>query len=337
VIDQAQVVESARRLADDFLFPAASMVDAAATVPVAHLNMLAAHGLYGLTGPIEAGGLGMEGPTAWRTIEELASGCLTTTFVWLQHLGVLKALSQAAPPMREQLAPMCGGRVRAGIALGGVRLEPTLRAELSGGTWIFDGYSPWVTGWGLIDVVHVAARTADDQVLWCLIDAVPTPSITVHHLRLAAVNASSTVTLDFDRFPVPEERITFLFPHSQWLEIDAAGLRTNGSLSLGLTSRCCRLLGPGPFDDDLSELRQDLDRAEPAKLPRLRAEAAGLALRASAAVVTANGSRALMSGQDGERLLREAGFLLVFGSRDAIRSELVGLLQAGPTSGAGPS
>ncbi|HSL27229.1 MAG TPA: acyl-CoA dehydrogenase family protein, partial [Acidimicrobiia bacterium] len=288
--EAAQVIASARRLADELLFPAASMVDAAETVPVGHLNTLAALGFYGLTGPTEAGGLGMEGPAAWRTIEELAGGCLTTTFVWLQHLGVVQALSKAAPHMQERLVPMCGGRVRAGIALGGVRPEPTLRAELSDTGWVLDGYSPWVTGWGLIDVVHVAARTRDDQVLWCLLDAVPAASVAVHHLRLAAVNASSTVTLDFDRFPVPEDRITFIFPYSQWQEIDSMGLRPNGSLSLGLTGRCCRLLGPGYLDDELGQLRQDLDGADPGELPRLRAAAAEMALRAAAAVVTASGS-----------------------------------------------
>ena len=39
------------------------------------------------------------------------------------------------------------------------------------------------------------------------------------------------------------------------------------------------------------------------------------------------GSRAVLAGNHAQRLYREAGFLLVFGSRPAIRDELLGLLR----------
>jgi len=38
-------------------------------------------------------------------------------------------------------------------------------------------------------------------------------------------------------------------------------LRVDGSLALGVTGRCCRLLGPGPLDDELAACRQRLDAA----------------------------------------------------------------------------
>ncbi|WP_158550779.1 hypothetical protein [Geodermatophilus sp. TF02-6] len=46
----------------------------------------------------------------------------------------------------------------------------------------------------------------------------------------------------------------------------------------------------------------------------------------------ATGSRAVLTGSDAERTAREALFLLVFGSRPAIRQALLGRLVGAPVS-----
>ncbi len=288
---------------------------------------MAGAGLYGLTAPVESGGLGLEGPPAWRVIETLAGGCLSTTFVWLQHLSVAFAMSRLDGPLaKELIGPMCAGDVRAGIALGGAGPVPSLLARRDSGGWLLKGDSPWVTGWGLIDLVHVAARSDDDQVVWGLIDASESSSLGIEGLRLASVNASSTVTLRFKDHFLPDDRCTFSLPYPQWQELDAAGLRANGSLALGVIGRCVRMLGSPSAERELERLRDALDTASPGELPALRARASELSVRAAAAVVASEGSRSLLVRQHGQRLLREAGFLLVFGSRPAIKASLVGRL-----------
>jgi alkylation response protein AidB-like acyl-CoA dehydrogenase len=326
----------ARRLADDVLFPVANDVDVSDIVPRSLLDRLAESGLYGLTSPVESGGLGLDGAPAWRVIETLAGGCLATTFVWLQHLSVASALSRLGSPLAEELiGPMCAGKVRAGIALGGARPVPSLLAVRAPGGWLLNGESPWLTGWDLIDLVHVAAR-ADNEVVWGLIDAVGSSSLRVEPLRLAAVNASGTVTVIFEDHFLPDERATFALPYSEWQTIDAANLRTNGSLALGLIGRCLRILGSTlpdkalEWERDLENLRGALDAAPPAEVPDLRARASDFSLRAAAAVLVAEGSRSLLERQDGQRLLREAGFLLVFGSRPAIKASLIERLVGAP-------
>ena len=77
------IVEVARRLADEVLFPAAAATDAAPIVPGGNLDALADAGLYGLSGPVEAGGLDADLETACDVIELLSGGCLTTAFVWV--------------------------------------------------------------------------------------------------------------------------------------------------------------------------------------------------------------------------------------------------------------
>ncbi len=145
---------------------------------------------------------------------------------------------------------------------------------------------------------------------------------------MVAVMASSTVELSFTGHPVPAGRVTATLPLAQWRSQDAAGLRSNGSLALGLAARCGELIGPGPLDEQLSGCRTALDSADPASMPAARAAACELALRATAALVVSQGSTAILADQDAQRLAREALFLLVFGSRPPIKQALAGLLTA---------
>jgi len=71
----AAAVEVARRVAEEVLFPAAIAVDRADAVPVAHLGALAEAGLYGVAGPVEAGGADLGLPAFCSVVEALAGGC----------------------------------------------------------------------------------------------------------------------------------------------------------------------------------------------------------------------------------------------------------------------
>jgi alkylation response protein AidB-like acyl-CoA dehydrogenase len=320
------VLARARVLADELLFPAAPAVDAVGAVPRAHLEALAAAGLYGLTGPEDAGGLGADAATAAAVIEALAGGDLATTFIWLQHLGVVGALAHGPVDLRREfLADLCAGRRRAGVALqAATRPGPgAVRVHRDGGTLVLDGAAPWVTGWGHVDVLLMAARDDADGVRFVLIDAAPGPTLTATPQRMVAVTASATVELQLHGHRVPAGRLVRSVPLTELRAGDAAGLRPNGSLALGLVARCARLLGPSPLDGELVAVRTRLDTAGPGELPAARAAASALAHRATGLLVASTGSRAVLAGAHAQRLAREALFLLVFGSRPAIKQALV--------------
>jgi alkylation response protein AidB-like acyl-CoA dehydrogenase len=133
-VSDEPVVQHARRLADELLFPAALQVDGADAVPRSHLDRLAADGLYGLSGPRASGGLAAGRATASRVTEELAGGCLATTFVWLQHQGVVRRLADSGDADHDRWLPaLCRGELRAGVAVAGVRPGPEpLRATRDG-------------------------------------------------------------------------------------------------------------------------------------------------------------------------------------------------------------
>lgn len=329
------VVARAASIADEVLFPAAPDVDAAGQIPPGHLDLLAAEGFYALAGPPDLGGLGT-GQAAIGTVTEiLAGGCLATAFVWLQHHRAVRAAAAAPAALREQwLEPLCRGEHRAGLALGGgLPGPPRLRARRVAGGYLLDGTSPWVTGWGMIDTLYLAARDDQDNVVTALLTARAGPTLAAEPLRLVAVTASATAQLAFDGHFLPGDRVLGTCPHRDWLARDTLGLRGNGSLSLGVAARCARLVGPGPLDAQLRACREALDAAGPDEMPAARAAASELALRAAAALVTVSGSQAILAGQHAQRLAREALFLLVFGSRPAIKERLHGLLTTPPARG----
>jgi hypothetical protein len=229
--------------------------------------------------------------------------------------------------VREWVPRLASGDVRSTVAFAGLLPEPKLRARADGESWVVDGVAPWVSGWGLTDVIHLAARTPEDDVVWLLAET-SSPSFRAEPHRLLGMNASATVTLHVDGLRVDADRMTSRFPWSEWPARDAAGLRTNGSMALGVAERCCRLLGSAVLDEELRNVHELLDGADVDLLPGARAAACAFAVQAAAALVAHRGSGAVERGTDSERLVREATTLLVFGSRPAIRAELLRFLNA---------
>lgn len=314
---------AARALADDILFPSANEIDAMPVLPRARLDLFAERGWYGLSAPSSGVPLG----DAWPILEAFAGGCLTTTFVWTQHLGTTRACAVGPEHLRPWVQQLATGERRSTVAYAGVLPDPPLRAQPRGPDWVLTGVAPWVSGWGLADVIHVSARTPDDDVVWLLVD---TSSDALHAtpLPLLAVNASATVELQFAGVRVDASRETSRFPWAEWPERDAMGLRTNGSLALGVAARCLRLIGPSALDEQLEACRIALDHGTPGTMPAARARAAAFAVQAASRLLAHDGSRSIVIGHHAQRLFREAGLLLVFASRPSIKRELAAQLSA---------
>jgi alkylation response protein AidB-like acyl-CoA dehydrogenase len=317
-------LEAARRIADDVLFPKALETDAADLVPRSNLDALARAGLYGLHAPVEYGGLGASAAKLYEAVEVIAGGCLTTAFVWTQHLGVVFAVvASRRDDLRDAwLQRLASGEIRGGLSLSAIRPGPAslLAAERDGG-WALSGTSPWVTGWGVTDVVYTGARTDDGRMVWSLIDAEASTSLRVRPLQLIAANASGTVELEFDDHAVAADRIVSVVPYHEPPPHDGGG-RHNGSLALGVASRCSRLIGETPLRDEVDACRKRLDDADELGMAAARAAACELAVRCATALIVHTGSAAAVAGGHAQRLMREATFLLVFGSRPAIRMAL---------------
>lgn len=342
---------AARRVADDALFPNALDVDRSGRIPRSHLDLLARDGLFGVAAPADAGGAGLERfDVLADVVAALAGGCLATTFVWIQHLGPLISVATTAPPeiRATWMASLTAGDRRAGIAMAGVRPGPgRIHARSVPGGYALTGTTTWVTGWGLIDTLLVGAVDQDDVARFFLMDApagdgpvgMAPASLIATPTHLLAVQASNTVTLQFDDHFVAAERQASSTPYAQWAGADAFGSSLNGFLSVGLASRCARLLADLPDSrvsaarllTDIADARRALLDAEGDRIPAARADATLLAARAATELMVHTGSRSVLTDQHAQRLYREAGFLLVFGSRPAIKEKLLAGLRSRAT------
>ena len=318
----AEFLSAAQQLADDVLFERALDVDVSGEVPAQNLDLFRDAGFYGLWTPREAGGCGFDELERLPILEALAGGCLTTAFVWAQHGGgsANAARMPSGSPLYERWArALATGQARSGVAFAHIlRPEPCLFAQRSGDGWVLRGVAPFVTGWGHIDAVLVAAHEAD-RLVWMLVPAAEAPTLSSRRLRLAAVDSSVTVELHFDGHVVSDNDVVEVIDYEDWLSFYRTGLRTNGALMLGVAGRALRLLGPSPLDAELEAARTALHAAEVDEMPDRRAQVGYVGIRATSALVSSVGGRAITLAHHAQRLAREALFLLVQGQTAEIR------------------
>lgn len=338
------MLERARVIADEVLFPAALDVDAEGVIPPSHLDLLAAEGFYGLVGPAERGGAELDVPSFAAIVEALSGGCLTTTFSWIQHHSVVRGLTRTTNMnLREKyLDALVRGELRGGVVLAGaIPQPPPLWATAIDGGWVLRGTAPFSSGWGSIDVLYVAARDAEDEslVVSGLIDPEASGGITVEELRLIAVQGSNTVRLRFEDYFLPAERIVTRISHADFMANQHVSSRLNGSLALGLAGRCVRLIDEAgqsglaarlAAEQHLLRDRLDAGLADLPTLPTARAAASGLAYRAAGALVVAVGSSGILVRHHAQRLVREAMFTLIAAGRPQIKTALLDLFGRSP-------
>lgn len=321
------LVERARWIAETLFFPDAPEVDASGKIPPSHFRALASEGFYG----IAASDAGLDFDSIISVTESLAGGCLATTFTWMQHhVAVICLADTANEPLRSRyLADLIAGTQTSGIASAGALDDPPrLRASPARGGWMFDGDAPFVSGWGIIDLLQITGN-AGDTVVNALVDA---KNLDASRHELVSLHATATVRLRFNKLFVPTSRIISEVPVEQFLRIVHLGARLNGALATGLAIRCAQILesygradAAASINAHVADVRAVLDasRADPQAMFAARAAAANLAYQAAGAVFVAEGGAALISGGHGQRLVREALFTLVTSSRVPMKNALL--------------
>ncbi|MET8244428.1 acyl-CoA dehydrogenase family protein [Streptomyces sp. NPDC005202] len=340
------LVTRARRLAQDLLAPNAERVDREGVVPTSHIEAVKGSGLLGLSAPAEYGGAAAPGAVARRTAEILAGACCSTWFVVTQHYTPVKLLAASELPVRERLLrPLASGELLAGIAFAHVRAFPRIpvRATSERGGWRFDGTVPWYTGWGLNDVMLLAGVTDTAEVVFAFSEAREQPGLRPSSpMRLAALTAARTVSLELDGLWLPEEAIVLRTPQEKFALVDLPR-NTNASPAVfGVAYAALALLDGAPEAADtarslrtrLDEVREQAYALWDHPVPHERVEerlalkirAYDLMRAATTAAIVAGGGRSLDLGSRAQRLAREAMFLLVQGQTAEVRRAHLGHL-----------
>ncbi|MER5198428.1 acyl-CoA dehydrogenase family protein [Streptomyces sp. NPDC002755] len=319
------LVTRARSLADDLLAPHAEQVDQEG-VPASHLARIRRSGLLGLNAPTEYGGAAAPGAVVRETAEILAGACCSTWFVQAQHHTPVLTLAGSEGPVRERLlGRLATGELLSGVAYAHLRAYPRVpvRVTRERAGWRFDGTVPWYTGWGLNDLLLLAGVTDTGEVLFAFTEAREQPGLRASApMRLAALTAARTVSLELDGLWLPEEAVALRTPHERWSAADRLRTVNANPAVFGLTEAALTLLDEDaarPLRARLTEVRSRAyalaDDAAPqehlADRLALRTQASEVLRAATTAAVVTGGGRSMLLTNRAQRLAREALFLMV--------------------------
>ena len=340
------LVVRTRELADRLLAPEAAQVDRA-EVPASHVEEIRRSGLLGVSAPREYGGAGAPDSVAREIQEILAGACCSTWFVQTQHHTPVRMLAKSELPVRERLLrPLATGELLAGIAYAHVRAFPRVpvRATAQRDGWRFDGTVPWYTGWGLNDVMLLAGVTDSDEVVFAFADAREQPGLRASEpMRLAALTAARTVSLELAGLWVPEENVVLRTPQDKFALVDLPRSTNASPAVFGVAYAALRVLEDSGEAGTAQELRGRVDEVrrqayELAEHPvaherveerlALRTRSYDLMRAATTAAVVAGGGRTMDVRHPAQRLFREGMFLLVQGQTSVVRRAHLDVLAA---------
>ncbi|MFC8347495.1 acyl-CoA dehydrogenase family protein [Streptomyces sp. NPDC057280] len=331
------LIARARKLADTLLVPNAERVDQA-EVPASHLDAIRRSGLLGVSAPEAYGGADAPDAVAREVQEILAGACCSTWFVQTQHHTPVRMLAKSELPVRESLLrSLATGELLAGIAYAHVRAFPrvVVRATAERDGWRFDGTVPWYTGWGLNDVMLLAGITDADEIVFAFADAREQPGLRPSApMRLAALTAARTVSLELDGLWLPESSVLLRTPQEKFALLDIPRSTNASPAVFGLAYAALRLVAEGGEPETAEALRGRVDEVRRKAYALadhpvahehmeerlvLRTRAYDLMRAATTAAVVAGGGRTMDLRSPAQRLAREGMFLLIQGQTSVVR------------------
>ncbi|MFC3572185.1 acyl-CoA dehydrogenase family protein [Streptomyces yaanensis] len=332
------LVSRARRLAQELLAPHADRIDQEG-MPTSHIEAVKASGLLGLNAPTEYGGAAAPSTVARETAEILAGACCATWFVLTQHYTPVKLLASSDLPARERLlGPLATGELLAGIAYAHVRSFPRVpvRVTAERGGWRFDGTVPWYTGWGLNDLMVLAGVSPQEEVVFAFTEAREQPGLSPSApMRLAALTAARTVSLELDGLWLPEDAVVLRTPREKFALVDLPRPTNASPAVFGVAYAALDLLDGAPDAEEtarslrtrLDEVRRQAYALWDHPVPHERIEerlalkmrAYDLMRAATTAAIVSGGGRSMDLGSRAQRLAREGMFLLVQGQTAEVR------------------
>ncbi|MET1232122.1 MAG: acyl-CoA dehydrogenase family protein [Candidatus Limnocylindrales bacterium] len=217
-VEQRDLRDAVRVLADERIAPRAAAIDATGEFPWDVVELLAEHDILALPFPVEHGGLGGELLSVCLAIEQVSRACATSgLIIALQALGSLPLLLAGTAEQHARWFPdLAAGRALAALALteseagsdaGAVRTT----ARRDGEGWRIDGAKRFISQGNVAKVVNVFAVTDPEAArrrkhLSCFVVEQGTAGFTTARLEhKMGIRGSPTAELIFDGVSVPDE------------------------------------------------------------------------------------------------------------------------------------
>ena len=296
------------------------------------LAEMGARNLMALKRPAAYGGPELDEPTFRRFQEEMARTSGTLAFCQTQHQSAVAMLSRSDnDELKDAYLPhMADGTKQVGIGFSQLRRPgpSIMRAEPTRDGYVLNGNVPWVTGWSFFPEFLVGATLPDGRALFAVAPLVAQPSVMVSPpMRLAAMEAAMTVSVDIDGYFVPQAQVAFI-RESGWIaNSDMLNIALQGHFAIGCALGGLDVLESAylrrrePFlAETLKLLRDELkacrrETAEAQKLAgeettedrlRVRAWAVDLAFRCAQAAIVSSSGAANSLRHPAQRIYREA-------------------------------
>lgn len=283
------------------------------------------------------GGSGRDAVDLLTGYEQLASACLTTSFILSQRDAAIRRIQAfAGDELRhELLGPLARGErfVTVGLShltTSGQHRQPAVIAREAGDDFVLDGVIPWVTGADHAEHIVIGAATeVKTQILAVLPRAQPGVHV-APPLDLMALQGSMTAEVRLNQVRLDRHWL-LAGPVENVLKSGRGGpggLETS-CLALGLAGAAIDFLAQEAvarpdlseaaqnLEDDRRQVRQEMHRlatvaGTPEEATALRTRANSLVLRASQAALTAGKGAGFQRNHPAQRWTRQALFFLVW-------------------------
>lgn len=168
--EQKKAVGLARDFAEKEMKPFANQWEEEGGYDLECFKKAAALGFQGMLVPQENGGSGLGYLTSAIVYEELAKGCMATTFSWVVHNNFARAVSTSGTNRQKDswLKPAIDGKILGAFALtepeaGSDAGSIKTRAIKEGDYYLITGTKNFVTNGGIADCYNVICRTDPEK------------------------------------------------------------------------------------------------------------------------------------------------------------------------------
>lgn len=232
------VLKTAEQFLREEVAPKAQEIDRDPEMVRWALKGLCERNLMGLRIPQAYGGPEI-GEEAFRHFQEACarySG--TLSFLQTQHQSAGSMISKSGNEAlkNEYLPKMGNGEKLVGIGFSQLRRggPPIMRATEAEGGYVVEGHVPWVTGFDFYPEFLLGATLADGRAVFAVVPLVSGDGIRISEpMKLTAMEAANTVTVDFDSYFVPHEKVCFI-REAGWIKNnDQINIALQGHFALG--------------------------------------------------------------------------------------------------------
>lgn len=315
--------------------------DQALAWPQTQLAMMADAGVMQWDIPAEFGGYELSSESLIEALRQMASACLTSTFVWTQRSAAVRriATSSNADVKNRLLPPLLSGDLFATVGIShlttsGQHLKkPLVEIREDGSDYVLSGFVPWATGATMADVLVTGGTLSDGRQMLVNVSTKLDGVNAKVPAELMALNASQTGAVELNEVRVAASDVLHGPVENVMSQGTGGGAGSLGTSALAIGAACGSVRQFSdeatkrpelneyvvPLQSECDQLTEELHQAAAgihalgnAAGEQLRRRANSLAMRAAQSWLAATKGAGFVAGHPAERAVRESMFFLVW-------------------------